>query len=111
MRESMAATPWRDQENVLAYLRSGLILAYPLGADLLDWFDRPNRANPLIAGQIVGGVTPLTDGVWFWNAGLIHFIEKYNVPVSEEFVAHAARNNWRVNKDAVPRRSYDFSYE
>jgi hypothetical protein len=110
MKEFMAPTPWPRQEKVLEYLRSGLILAYPMGADLMDWFDRPNRANPLIAGKPLGGVTPLTDGEWFWNAGLIHFIERYNVRVPDEFIEHAARNNWIVNQAAVPRQLYDFSY-
>jgi hypothetical protein len=110
MREFMAPEPWEDQDQVVAYLRSGLILAYPMGADLMDWFDRPNRANPLIEGQCLGGVTPLTDGEWFWPAGLVYFIEKYNVRVPQEFLEHAARHNWRVNKEVVPRRRYDFSY-
>jgi hypothetical protein len=110
MKEFMAPAPWPNQEKVLEYLRSGLILAYPMGADLMDWFDRPNRANPLIAGKPLGGVTPLTDGEWFWPAGLIHFIEKYNVRVPDEFIEHAERNSWIVNKDAVPRQLYDFSY-
>jgi hypothetical protein len=43
-------------------------------------------------------------------AGLIHFIEKYNVRVPAEFVQHAAEKNWRVDQDAVPRCDYDFSY-
>src|ERR1043166_9688833 len=79
MREFMAAEPWPDSDKVLAYLKSGLILAYPMGADLTDWFDPPHRANPVIGGQRLGGATPLTDGEWFWYAGLIHFVEKYNV--------------------------------
>jgi hypothetical protein len=62
MRAFMAPWPWEDQDKALAYLRSGKILAYPMGADLVDWFDRPNRANPTIDSQCVGGTTPLTDG-------------------------------------------------
>src|SRR5947209_17247609 len=110
MREFMAPAPWPGQDKVLNYLRSGLILAYPMGADLMDWFDRPNRANPLIGGKPLGGVTPLTDGEWFWNAGLIHFVEKYNVRLPDNFIEHAAQNKWTVNKDAVPHQHYDFSY-
>ena len=110
MREFMTSEPWQQQDGVLANLKSGLILAYPMGADLTDWFNRPHRANPVIDGQEVGGTTPLTDGEWFWYAGLIHFIEKYNVRVPQEFAEHAARQGWCVTKDAVPRRRYDFSY-
>jgi hypothetical protein len=110
MREFMAASPWDEQERVLDYLRSGQILAVPMGADLPDWFDRPARANPEIAGRRVGGVTPMTDGVWFWPAGLIYFIEKYNVMVPREFVEHAARQSWRVDEEAVRSGAYDYDY-
>jgi hypothetical protein len=81
-----------------------------MGADLADCFDRPHRANPLIDGQHLGGATPMTDGEWFWYAGLIHFVEKYNVRLPQEFLEHAAKQGWRVDRDRVPRRSYDFSY-
>jgi hypothetical protein len=110
MREAMSPVPRENEANVLAYLRSGLVLAYPMGADLADWFNRPERANVLIDGERVGGVTPYTDGVWFWHAGLIHFIDKYHVRVPDEFLAHAAARGWRVDRDAVPRVAYDFSY-
>jgi hypothetical protein len=110
MREHLASEPWEHQSAVVEYLKSGLILAYPMGADLMDWLDRPNRANPLIEDRRLGGATPLTDGEWFWPAGLIHFIEKYNLRVPREFVEHAARHGWRVDRQAVPRRRYDFSY-
>jgi hypothetical protein len=110
MRGFMAAEPWENQDRVVAYLRSGVILAYPMGADLMDWFDKPNRANPLIDGKQLGGATPLTDGEWWWPAGLIHFIQKYNVRVPAEFIEHAAQQNWRVDQNAVSRCHYDFSY-
>jgi hypothetical protein len=110
MREFIETSPREDQDKVLAYLRSGLILAYPMGADLLDWFDRPSRANPLIDDQRLGGVTPMTDGVWFWHAGLIHFVERYNVRLPDEFMVHAAAQNWVVDREAIPHRLYDYSY-
>ena len=52
----------------------------------------------------------MTDGTWFWPAGLIHFIEKYHVLVPQEFIEHAARNQWRVNKDLVRQGAYDYDY-
>ncbi len=110
MREFMAAAPWNEQDRVLEYQRSGRLVAYPTGADLTDWFDRPNNANPSIEGRPVGGVTPMTDGVWYWPAGLIHFIEVYNVTLPREFVDQARRNNWRVEKERVAESSYDFEF-
>jgi hypothetical protein len=110
MREAMSPQPRENEANVLAYLRSGLIYALPMGAGLMDWFDPPQQANVFLDGERVGGVTPLTDGVWFWHAGLIHFVEKYHVRVPDELIAHAASRGWRVDRDAVPRVAYDDSY-
>jgi len=110
MREFMRPKPYQEQDKVLAYLKSGQILAYPMGADLVDWFDRPKRANPWIDGQQLGGATPLTDGEWFWYAGLIHFVEKYNVRLLQAFLDCAAQRGWRVEKDRIPQGQYDFSY-
>src|SRR4051812_13540314 len=86
MREAMSPGPWEQQEQVLEYLRSGLILGITMGADLTDWFAPSEKANPVIEGYGVGGTTEMTDGIWFWYAGLIHFVEKYHVRLPEEFV-------------------------
>jgi|ERR1043165_2898221 hypothetical protein len=110
MREFVTAEPWPNQDNVLEYLRSGHILGYPMGADLADWIDPVSRANPIIEGRRLGGVTPMTDGVWFWPAGLIYFIEKYHVVVPAEFIEHAATNNWHVDKELVRQGIYDYEY-
>ena len=110
MRSDMADQPWENQARVVAYLRMGVILGETMGADLTDWFDRPRKANPIIDGKRVGGTTEMTDGTWFWYAGLVHFIEKYNVRVAPEFVQHAARQGWRVNKESVRPGPYECSY-
>jgi hypothetical protein len=110
MREFLAEQPWPDQEKVLDYLRSGHVLGLTMGADLTDWLDRSHKANPLIDGQREGGATPMTDGVWFWYAGLIHFIEKYNLRVPQEFIDHAASQRWRVSSSLNPDCRYDYSY-
>jgi hypothetical protein len=106
----MQDRPWKDQDRVLEYLRSGHVLALTMGADLTDWFDRPHKVNPVINGHLEGGTTPMGDGVWFWYAGLIYFVEKYNVRIPEEFVQHAARQNWRVRQPLDPSCRYLYSY-
>jgi hypothetical protein len=110
MREFLAEAPWPHQEQVLQYLRSGLILGVTLGADLTDWLDSSRKADPLIHGRTEGGTTEMTDGIWFWYAGLIWFIERYNLRVPDEFVQHAARSNWRVDQERIPPALYDCSY-
>jgi hypothetical protein len=109
MRESMADLPQPDQDKLLDYLRSGLVLGVTMGADLTDWFDRPTKANPIIEDRVVGGTTEMTDGVWFWHAGLIYFVEKYNVRLPDEFTRHAARSGWRVDKGAIRDVRYECS--
>jgi hypothetical protein len=110
MREFMSDKPWPDQDKMLEYLRSGHILALPMGASLTDWFDRPRKANPIINGQVEGGTTPMGDGVWFWCAGLIYFVEKYNVRLPQEFVQHAAEQGWRVTRPLDKDSRYTYSY-
>jgi hypothetical protein len=90
--------------------RSGLILGVTMGADLQDFIDRSRNANPIINGRPEGGTTEMTDGVWFWFAGLIWFIEHYNLRVPEEFIHHAARNNWHVDRERIPPAHYDCTY-
>jgi hypothetical protein len=110
LRDFLAEAPWPHQEEVLAYLRSGLVLGVTMGADLTDWLDPSHKANPLIEGRPEGGTTEMTDGTWFWYAGLIYFVEKYNLRLAEEFIQHAARNNWRVDRERIPVANYDCSY-
>ena len=43
-------------------------------------------------------------------AGLIHFVEKYNVRLPREFVDHAAKSGWCVDREAVARGIYDYDY-
>jgi hypothetical protein len=110
MRNFLVEGPWPHQEQVLAYLRSGLILGVTMGADLTDWLDPSHKANPVIDGRPEGRTTERTDGTWFWYAGLIYFIERYNLSVPEEFIQHAARAGWRVDRERIPPAVYDCSY-
>jgi hypothetical protein len=110
MRHATAPGPWEFQDRVLDYLRSGVVVAIPMGGNVPDPFDRPNHANPVIDGRVVAGLREMTDGEWFWYAALIHMVEKYNVRLPEEFVRHAARNGWRVNPERVPPARYECSY-
>lgn len=110
MREFMSECPWENQDKVVSYLRSGLVMGVSMGADLVDPFDPSAKANPVIESSVRGGVTEMTDGVWFWYAGLIYFIEKYHVRVPQRFVEHASRQNWHVDQAERPVCRYEWSY-
>ncbi|MGL4550314.1 MAG: hypothetical protein ACRC33_03930, partial [Gemmataceae bacterium] len=79
LRDAVRDRPGEHQDDLLAYLRSGLVLGVTMGADLTDWLDPPRSANPQIDGRPRGGLTEMTDGVFLWHAGLIHFVERYNL--------------------------------
>ena len=110
LREFVAERPWPDQDNVIYYLRSGYIYAIPIGGGARDHLDPSQRANPEIDGRMVAACTEMTDGEWYWPAALIYYVEKYNLRLPAEFVAHAAQHGWRVNKEAVPPAHYECSY-
>jgi len=110
MKEFMEKRPWKNQEKILDYMRSGHVLGITMGANLTDWFDRAYKANPVIHGEVEGGTTPMGDGEWFWYAGLIYFVEKYNVRLPEEFVQHAEDQGWRVSQPLDKNCNYVFSY-
>lgn len=108
MREAMAPEPWPHQDDLLRYLRSGYVIAVVMGGGMRDGFDRGQSTCPMINGRLVDGMTSMTDGVWVWCAGLIYFIEKYNVRVDPEFVAHARSKGWAVDHSEIGPYQYDF---
>lgn len=42
------------------------------------------------------GSCDFTDGVWIWPEGLAHYVEKHDVILPDDFVQHAARQQWKV---------------
>jgi hypothetical protein len=108
--EFVSERPWQDQENVLSYLRSGYVFAIPIGGGARDHIDPSQRANPVVDGRGLAGCTEMTDGEWFWYAALIHYVERYNLRLPEEFVECARRHGWRVHKDGLPPARYEWSY-
>ncbi len=110
LRSLIADSPWPEQENVLAYLRSGYIFSIAMGGAGRDQIDRSSPVCAVIDGRIVGGLTEMTDGEWYWPAALIYYVEKHNVCLPAEFVAHAAGHDWHVNKEVISEARYECPY-
>jgi hypothetical protein len=110
MREFMVDQPWESQREAVAYLCSGHILGYLMGSRLRDHFDRTSYADVIVNGGREGGLTPLTDGTYFWPAGLAYFVERYNVRLPQEFLDHAASNGWKVDEARASRGYFDYDY-
>ena len=60
------------------------------------------------------GCSDLTDGVWVWPEGLVHYIEAHELVLPEEFLATMEQNQWRVpevdNIDEIIENGYDISW-
>ncbi|NMO19379.1 hypothetical protein HPC49_18640 [Pyxidicoccus fallax] len=68
-----------DEADIVRYLQSGrCFVACPgVSRDILD----PAR-------RIISSGSGYTDGVWFWNEDLPHYVKTYNAPLPDEFLAH-----------------------
>ena len=73
-------------EQALArYLREGAVLA-ATGTRVHDVLSPEH--------ELIGGLSLLTDGQWFWYSGLAHYVERYHVTLDERFTQHARSRNW-----------------
>jgi hypothetical protein len=110
MGDFISDEPGPHQADALRYLRSGVISAIPMGGDLPDWRERSRKANPVIDGERLSGLTEMTDGVYLWFAALIYYVEEYNLRLPREFLDHAARHNWVVDRASVLPAHYEVNY-
>jgi hypothetical protein len=35
----------------------------------------------------------LTDGIWVWPEGLVHYVERHQLPLPQQFIDHARQGN------------------
>lgn len=80
--------PQPDEDKILKYLGSGNRFA-EAGAYVTDVFSREKNWE---------GIYTYTDGEWLWDNTLTYYVENYHFQISNEFVAHMKKNNWKVPK-------------
>ncbi|MFD4670932.1 hypothetical protein ACFWNN_14435 [Lentzea sp. NPDC058450] len=87
VRAAMAGTeqPW--ERDALRYLEQGHLVVMPMSwvPDLLD----PDGPSLNERGE-------WTDGVWFWDGTVVHYLREHHVALPDEFLAHMAANGWEV---------------
>jgi hypothetical protein len=66
-----------EKNGILSYLRSNCTLASP--GMIQDEID-PDKT--------IGCGNLFSDGVYFWNDAFINYVDRYNIPVPEEFRNH-----------------------
>ena len=81
-------TPQPDEEKIIKYLKSGNEIAQ-IYAPVTDVFSLK------IWGE---GSGVYTDGEWEWNDPLTYYVKKYHYKISDEFVEHMKKNNWKVRR-------------
>ena len=89
LREQRSTRRTRSEARIVAYLRGGHMLAAIMEGmtDVLD-------GTPFDEGS--GCSSLLTDGVWVWRRDLAHYVERYHVPLPDEFVRHLVEAGFEV---------------
>jgi hypothetical protein len=77
---------WRLQQRefIAGYLRAGAVVANWCGL------------SPCRFGCGAYGSTCMSDGVWQWPEGLVHYVECHSLRLPDEFVATMEENGWSV---------------
>ncbi|WP_432016452.1 hypothetical protein [Streptomyces hydrogenans] len=83
----------QDEQSLARYLREGAVLA-ATGTRVHDVLSPEH--------ELIGGLSLLTDGQWFWTSDLAYYVERYHVTLDERFVQHARSRNW-----SPPQLTYD----
>lgn len=78
----------KKRQCVIQYLRSGLELGGYLG---YSWC----RFRCGIPDEQMGS-RDLTDGLWVWPEGLVHYVEAHGIILPDDFVSHAEDNQWKI---------------
>ena len=81
----------QTKEKIVNYLKSGIRGVEFMGCARCRFECEYSHTKDL-------GNTDMTDGSWVWPEGLSHYVEKHNLLLPPEFVAHMKKNNYKFPK-------------
>ena len=81
--------------DVITYLRSGKVFEV--------WRGYSHCRFRCGVSATKMGDRDLTDGVWIWPEGLVHYVEAHHVPLPAEFVATAQAHHGEVPETVIDR--------
>lgn len=81
LKDMISETPDPEKSRIMNYLKTNCTLACP---GIIR--DEINPENTIGAGHI------FSDGTYFWNDEFYNYVDRYNIPVPEEFRAHILEN-------------------
>ena len=76
--ETASYEPIACKDDVLRYMKSVDVFAVAAGI-LWDIF----------TGESLGELLAYKDSQYIWTNGVLHYFEKYNMPLPDDFIAHA----------------------
>ncbi len=90
LKDCISETPQRDEDELLAYLRSG---------HFYRAFGKPDEElHDQLDPDTILDIEPalFTDGAYVWPSDLPYYVEKYHVHLPRAFLHHARKNGWQV---------------
>ncbi len=81
----MRDEPQAHKEILLTYLKKGKVTALA-----------PGSLRDVVSGETLYHPTCYTDGAYCWRSDLIHYVEKYNVALPDDFVRHVLEQGQRA---------------
>ena len=96
-----------DQDQLVSYLKSGLIISRRLGYSFCRLPGGPPNEEM--------GCADRTDGVWVWPEGLWVYVSNYGIELPREFAEHVKDNGFKIPSDldvSALRKgmAYDLTY-
>ena len=84
---------WLTEERhlLISYLKKGLVICGYWGH---SWC----RFKCGAEGEEMGSKL-LTDDIWAWPEGLVHYVEHHNVVLPNEFIEYCRSNDWQIPND------------
>lgn len=79
------------KQQVLEYLKNGYTLAYHKSCQK----DRIDESK----GIAFSDSARHTDGEWAWSTELIYYLERYDIPLPEDFISHMENSSWTVDRE------------
>lgn len=81
MADYFSDKAYPEKDRIVSYLKSGK-----------KTYSATSRAKDRFTGDVIPGEhCGMTDGEYTWNSELIHYVEKYNLRLPDEFISKALR--------------------
>ena len=93
LKDLVSETPDLEKSKIVAYLKTHCILASP-----------GIKYDEITPGKTIGSGNIFSDGVYYWNDQFTNYVNRYNIPVPQEFRQHILENfNHRMKRHALLR--------